>query len=160
MIKPEQESNASTECSQGIDGTSSFADSTSLFSVELSSSSVPGDTSENDSEASQSPQKSEPEASEESTAGETTSSGSSEHGESSTQAEKPEARKKFHSTDPIHWYGILVPQSLRKAQASFTAVIDDQVPDLASTTIEMRALEQQIRKLQVQLEPESGEIRL
>ncbi|KAF9245521.1 hypothetical protein DTO027I6_8237 [Penicillium roqueforti] len=73
-----------------------------------------------------------------------------------TPVEKPEpAPKKFRSTDPIHWYGILVPQSLRRAQDSFANAIDNQVPNLASTTVEMRALEQQISELRARLEIES-----
>ncbi|KXG45756.1 uncharacterized protein PGRI_046120 [Penicillium griseofulvum] len=65
--------------------------------------------------------------------------------------------KKFRSADPIHWYGILVPQSLRRAQDCFANAIDNQVPDLASTTVEMRALERQIGQLRARLETESSD---
>jgi hypothetical protein len=60
-------------------------------------------------------------------------------------------RKKFHSDDPIYWYGILVPPSLRTAQKSFTEAIQSQVPDLAGTIVEMRALEQKITQVRVKL---------
>jgi hypothetical protein len=79
----------------------------------------------------------------------------SEAGSSSADMEPPKPnRKKFHSDDPIHWYGILVPQSLRRAQHSFASAIDTEVPELASTTIEMRTLEEKITKLRAQLVPE------
>jgi hypothetical protein len=61
-------------------------------------------------------------------------------------------RKKFRSDDPIYWYGILVPPSLRNAQRSFTEGIQTQVPDLASTIVEMRTLEQKITQLRASLE--------
>lgn len=60
-------------------------------------------------------------------------------------------RKKFHSDDPIYWYGILVPPSLRTAQKSFTEAIQSQVPDLAGTIVEMRALEQRITQVRAKL---------
>jgi hypothetical protein len=60
-------------------------------------------------------------------------------------------RKKFHSDDPIYWYGILVPPSLRTAQKSFTEAIQSQVPDLAGTIVEMRALEQKITQVRAKL---------
>lgn len=67
-------------------------------------------------------------------------------------AEEPtKTRKKFRSDDPIYWYGILVPSSLRNAQKSFTEGIQSQVPDLAGTIVEMRALEQRITQLRTNL---------
>lgn len=68
-------------------------------------------------------------------------------------AEEPrKPRKKFRSDDPIYWYGILVPPSLRNAQRSFTDGIQTQVPELASTIVEMRTLEQKITQLRASLE--------
>lgn len=66
-------------------------------------------------------------------------------------------QKKFHSDDPIHWYGILVPPSLRKAQKSFTEGIQDQVLELAGATVEMRALEEKITQLRTELGTQSTE---
>lgn len=60
--------------------------------------------------------------------------------------------KKFRSDDPIHWYGILVPPSLRTAQASFADAVQDQVPELAGVIIEMRATENRIAQLRKRLE--------
>ncbi|KAJ5358018.1 hypothetical protein N7541_005176 [Penicillium brevicompactum] len=139
-IKSERDPDISEEL-QESESTTDAPDSVT-FSIELSGN-ASEDAEENDTAPSS---KEEPETSEP-TATETTSS-------ESTPDEKPEVRKKFRSTDPIHWYGILVPQSLRKAQSTFTAVVDNQVPDLASTALEMRALEQRISKLQAQLESE------
>lgn len=61
--------------------------------------------------------------------------------------------KKFRSDDPIHWYGILVPPSLRTAQKSFTDAVQHQVPDLAGVIVEMRAVEERITQLRKELEP-------
>lgn len=90
---------------------------------------------------------------------EAASSEPSDHAETeTTPVEKPKpVSKKFRSADPIHWYGILVPQSLRRAQDSFANAIDNQVPDLASTTVEMRALEQHISQLRARLGIESSD---
>ncbi|KAJ5668052.1 uncharacterized protein N7477_006622 [Penicillium maclennaniae] len=65
------------------------------------------------------------------------------------EAKKP--RKKFRSDDPIYWYGILVPPSLRNTQKSFTEGIQSQVAELAGTIVEMRALEQRITQLRANL---------
>lgn len=59
--------------------------------------------------------------------------------------------KKFRSDDPIHWYGILVPPSLRTAQKSFTDAIQGQVPELAGAIVEMRVLEERITQLRKEL---------
>lgn len=75
--------------------------------------------------------------------------------ESDIDFSTPEApknpRKKFRSDDPIHWYGILVPPSLRTAQKSFTDAMESQVPKLAGAVVEMRALEQKIAQLRTEL---------
>ena len=96
---------------------------------------------------------------EETSPAETASSEPSDTAETeTTPVRKPKSvSKKFHSSDPIHWYGILVPQSLRRAQASFANAIDHQVRDLATTTVEMRALERQIDQLRRRLEIESSD---
>lgn len=61
------------------------------------------------------------------------------------------APKKFRSSDPIHWYGILVPLSLRNAQTSFTGAVETQVPELAGVVVEMRAVEDEINQLRKKL---------
>lgn len=71
---------------------------------------------------------------------------------------KPNISKtKFHSDDPIHWYGILVPASLRNAQRSFTEAVQSEVPELAGVVVEMRALEQRITKLRTEIGTEPME---
>jgi coiled-coil domain-containing protein 115 len=46
--------------------------------------------------------------------------------------------------DPIKWYGILVPPSLRTCQSNFTSAISTSVPDLVNVTTAMRDVEEQI----------------
>lgn len=77
------------------------------------------------------------------------SEGDSTETKSSTKPDAP--KKKFHSDDPIHWYGILVPASLRNAQRSFTEGVQSQVPELAGVILEMRATEQKITNLRAEL---------
>ncbi|KAJ5162323.1 hypothetical protein N7492_007715 [Penicillium capsulatum] len=72
----------------------------------------------------------------------------------SSQTSK-DGRKKFRSEDPIHWYGILVPPSLRTAQQSFTGAIQGPIPELAVTVSEMRALELRIAQLRNKLEEQA-----
>ncbi|KAJ5632936.1 hypothetical protein N7490_009275 [Penicillium lividum] len=69
-------------------------------------------------------------------------------------ASKPESKalKKSRPNDPIYWYGILVPPSLRTAQKSFTDTIQNQVPELAAVVVKMRALEDKIIKIRTKLE--------
>jgi hypothetical protein len=46
--------------------------------------------------------------------------------------------------DPIHWFGVLVPPSLRKAQKSFTDVVTVSVPNILNLSSQMRKLEMEI----------------
>jgi len=64
--------------------------------------------------------------------------------------EKPKgtvSMKSKRQDDPLSWYGILVPPSLRKAQKDFTAAIEGNVPELMDVMIDMRDVESQIYKL-------------
>ncbi|KAJ5819820.1 hypothetical protein N7474_005411 [Penicillium riverlandense] len=83
----------------------------------------------------------------------TASSTEDEHSSNSeTAVPAPKsARKKFRSSDPIHWYGILTPLSLRNAQTSFTGAVETQVPGLAAVVVEMRAVEDEISQLRKKL---------
>lgn len=72
--------------------------------------------------------------------------------DSAKTSQKEITPPKFQSDNPIHWYGILVPSSLRTAQNAFTNGVQGYVPKLAAVTLEMRALEQQITHLQVGLD--------
>jgi len=57
----------------------------------------------------------------------------------------PQTNEK-HKTDPIHMFGVLVPQALRKAQGSFVKVVADSIPRLVELDGEMRKLEIEIRR--------------
>ncbi|KAJ5520545.1 hypothetical protein N7463_000998 [Penicillium fimorum] len=157
-IQSERNTEKSTNDLQEKDVTTP-PDSEYTFSVKTTSYHSPEETHGNNETKTSSPVlDGHIEASEETSPAETAISEPSNTEETETiPVEKPKpVSKKFRSADPIHWYGILVPQSLRRAQDSFTNAIDNQVPDLASTTLEMRALEQQISQLRARLEPESS----
>ncbi|OJJ43439.1 hypothetical protein ASPZODRAFT_136301 [Penicilliopsis zonata CBS 506.65] len=62
------------------------------------------------------------------------------------------ARKVFRSWDPITWYGILVPPSLRHAQKSFTEAVEGPVSGLAGTVVEMKEAEEKILELRKAIE--------
>lgn len=64
---------------------------------------------------------------------------------------KPKPAKRFRSSDPVTWYGILVPLSLRSAQKSFTEAVDDHLSELASVTVQMGAVEKEVHRLRNQL---------
>ncbi|KAJ5937367.1 hypothetical protein N7454_004667 [Penicillium verhagenii] len=68
-----------------------------------------------------------------------------------TPPAKSKSPKKTRPKDPIHWYGILVPPSLRTAQKSFTGGISNEVPALAAVVVEMRTLEDKINKLRAEI---------
>ncbi|KAJ5710839.1 hypothetical protein N7488_004995 [Penicillium malachiteum] len=68
------------------------------------------------------------------------------------EEKKKEQPNKFQSDDPIYWFGVLVPSSLRTAQKAFTEGIQRQIPELAAVTVEMRGLEKQIRHLRTKLD--------
>ena len=65
-------------------------------------------------------------------------------------AEKPEAQQKGTPQahrDPIKWFGILVPPSLRTCQNSFDAVIRGPVMEAATAGRAMRQVEAEIRRV-------------
>lgn len=65
-------------------------------------------------------------------------------------------RKTFRTDDPISWYGILVPPSLRQAQTSFTEASENEIPNIASVVKEMQYLESLIHDLREQINPVAG----
>ncbi|KAG9800875.1 hypothetical protein KCU95_g233, partial [Aureobasidium melanogenum] len=68
------------------------------------------------------------------------------HENKSEQADdKESAQKKVR--DPIHWYGILVPPSLRSSQNSFKSAIQDPVVEAANSAQALRHVNMEIRKL-------------
>lgn len=54
-------------------------------------------------------------------------------------------------SDPLKWFGILVPQALRSSQASFCAAVDEAVADAANAARGMRSTEAEIRKLRKEI---------
>ncbi|RAH75539.1 uncharacterized protein BO66DRAFT_363465 [Aspergillus aculeatinus CBS 121060] len=67
--------------------------------------------------------------------------------EAETDTKSKKAKRRFRSSDPIYWYGILLPLSLRSAQKSFTEAVEGRVSELANVVVEMRTVEQQIKKV-------------
>ncbi|KAG9944956.1 hypothetical protein KCU85_g7602, partial [Aureobasidium melanogenum] len=59
--------------------------------------------------------------------------------------DKESAQKKVR--DPIHWYGILVPPSLRSSQTSFKSAIHGPVIEAANSAQALRHVNMEIRKL-------------
>ncbi|KAF4254586.1 hypothetical protein KXW28_005198 [Aspergillus fumigatus] len=66
-----------------------------------------------------------------------------------SESDSPKERPRF--SDPIHWYGILVPPSLRSAQRSFTEAVEQYLPKLASVVVEMQTVEREVERLRSQL---------
>lgn len=50
-------------------------------------------------------------------------------------------------TNPLRWFGVLVPPALRAAQGSFTSAIEGPVPALVSVIAEMHEVEVKVDKL-------------
>lgn len=49
-------------------------------------------------------------------------------------------------SDPLKWFGILVPPALKKSQNSFRGVVTEVLPSLANVANEMKSLEIEIRR--------------
>ncbi|KAF2265396.1 hypothetical protein CC78DRAFT_553004 [Lojkania enalia] len=54
-------------------------------------------------------------------------------------------------SDPLRWFGILVPSALRQAQSSFVSAIEGPIPQLATIVREMRRQESEISRLRKQI---------
>ncbi|EED13888.1 conserved hypothetical protein [Talaromyces stipitatus ATCC 10500] len=89
---------------------------------------------------------------------ETTNSDKEEDTDSTThypeKVEESNKKKKkiFRSDDPISWYGILVPASLRSAQKSFIGAVDGGILELVSVISEMRCVEDMVYELRGEIE--------
>lgn len=87
--------------------------------------------------------------------GETTASfqasSKSPKSEPASDTKRKSAKQKPHTSDPIQWYGILVPPSLRSAQKSFTKAVESSLPELASVMVEMQSAEKEISRLRGEL---------
>lgn len=62
-----------------------------------------------------------------------------------------EETKPKKPTDPLHWYGILVPTQLRQAQTSFVTAIQGPVSHAANAANAMRTIEVDIRRLRKEI---------
>ncbi|KAI5286733.1 hypothetical protein KEM54_006546, partial [Ascosphaera aggregata] len=56
-----------------------------------------------------------------------------------------DAAQDLLATDPIRWFGVLVPQSLKSAQSAFAESVEGPVCRSALILAEMHQLEEQIR---------------
>lgn len=50
-------------------------------------------------------------------------------------------------SDPLKWFGILVPPALRSSQGSFCAAVNEAIADAMNSAKDMRGTESEIRKL-------------
>ncbi|KAF3482344.1 uncharacterized protein GIQ15_05103 [Arthroderma uncinatum] len=57
------------------------------------------------------------------------------------------AKTKTKSSNPLHWFGILVPPPLRNAQESFSGAVAGPIPALAGVVSEMREVERKVEGL-------------
>lgn len=46
--------------------------------------------------------------------------------------------------DPLTWFGVLVPPTLRQTQAHFVKATEDQIPKLLATDLKMKSIERQV----------------
>ena len=58
------------------------------------------------------------------------------------EIEKPESTNR--STNPLGWFGILVPVALRRAQTSFRLAVSEEIPALVNLIQEMEELEAKV----------------
>lgn len=73
-------------------------------------------------------------------------------GDDQQAGDKPQpSKRKPRSSDPLRWYGILVPQSLRSAQKSFAEAVDGQMAELAGVIVEMQAVEKEVTRVRSEL---------
>ncbi|KAH8719399.1 hypothetical protein GQ44DRAFT_623606 [Phaeosphaeriaceae sp. PMI808] len=64
---------------------------------------------------------------------------------------KETASEQKPPTDPLHWFGILVPSALRTAQSSFISVVEEAIPQLMTVTKDLRQQEMEIGRVRKQL---------
>jgi hypothetical protein len=69
--------------------------------------------------------------------------------EEQEEEDKPNDKEKAHNKvrDPLHWYGILVPPSLRSSQKAFNSAIHDPVIDAVNSAQALHRVDMDIRKL-------------
>jgi hypothetical protein len=79
--------------------------------------------------------------------------GSENKSEEQGSENKSEDKEKAHNKvrDPLHWYGILVPPSLRSSQKSFISAIHNPVIDAANSAQALHRIDMDIRKLRKEI---------
>ncbi|KAL1880661.1 hypothetical protein Daus18300_001273 [Diaporthe australafricana] len=65
---------------------------------------------------------------------------------SGSKAEREADSKKQNAKDPLRWFGVLTPLSLRQTQAHAVEAVEQVVPRLVSLNAEMQDLEIQVRR--------------
>jgi hypothetical protein len=84
---------------------------------------------------------------------ETSDQGQEAKSEEQGSENKSEDKEKAHNKvrDPLHWYGILVPPSLRSSQKSFISAIHNPVIDAANSAQALHRIDMDIRKLRKEI---------
>lgn len=68
-----------------------------------------------------------------------------------TEANDSSSGNSKSSTDPLRWFGILVPPALRSSQSAFASAVEGPVLQLASVVKDLRRLENDIARLRKQI---------
>jgi hypothetical protein len=64
---------------------------------------------------------------------------------------KQETKAAEKPTDPLKWFGILVPPALRTAQSTFVGAVEGPIPQLATIVRDLRTQEIEIGRLRKQM---------
>lgn len=59
--------------------------------------------------------------------------------------------------DPLSWFGVLVPSSLRAAQSDFKQVVEETIPQLASVLAQLKEVERQVLSVRAEAKMEKRE---
>ena len=73
------------------------------------------------------------------------------------EVDRPEGREKPGLQDPLRWFGILVPPSLRASQRAFSDAVQDVLPRLAEVQHRMRTTERRVEELRRRIVETDGE---
>ena len=68
-----------------------------------------------------------------------------------SEVDRPDEHKKPGLQDPLRWFGILVPPSLRASQRAFSGAVHDALPGLAEVRHRMRTTERRVEELRKQV---------
>lgn len=66
---------------------------------------------------------------------------------SEEKTEDQPSKRTSKSSDPVHWYGILVPPALRQSQKSFISIVEGPMLEASHSAQALRRGEVEIRKL-------------